>query len=299
MRTKFGRSVLILFGLWLLSTSAMAHPGAGIAVDRAGQVYFLDTGSGLWKIDTSGRLSHLSSTRFHWLALDEENRFANTQLPSGALGEIIRVGTSPTVLLSSDYPIAIGGDGNLYYPSGRAGELRLMRMTPAGASSAVLTLPGLVDGKPLPHLGGIVAGPDGSLFYSDDTSIRKIGSDGRVSTVIAVRPPVQRPAIPGMNQHPYLRGLAVTQDGVSYVADTGDARVLKFGSDGKVISTILRTQSPWAPTAVALFGSDVYVLEFLHTASDVRREWLPRVKKIAANGSTSIVATIDKMPGAR
>ena len=299
LHANFTRVGLILIALLLLSVSAMAHPGAGIEVDRAGQVYFLDTGSGLWKIDSRGRLSHLSRTRFHWLAIDEENRFAHTQFPSSAFSEIEKIGANPTVLLSSDYPIAIGDDGNLYYPSGRSGDLRLMRMAPAGETAVVLALPTLVSGKPLPHLGGIVRGPDGSLFYSDDSSIRKISRQGQVSTVIAVQAPVRRPSIPAINEHPYLRGLAVSDRGVVYVADAGDARVLKIAPGGKALTTILRTQSPWAPTAVALSGNDVYVLEFLHTASDVRREWLPRVRKIAANGRATIIATIDKMPGAR
>src|SRR5687768_13458337 len=134
MRTNCRRIVLIVV-VACLSTSVNAHTGSGIAVDRLGQVYFLDTGSGLWKIDTRGRLTHLSRTLFHWLAIDADNRFANTQLISGALGEILRVGTNPTVLISSDYPIAIGQDGNLYYPSGPAGGLRMMRMPPSGATS--------------------------------------------------------------------------------------------------------------------------------------------------------------------
>ena len=43
----------------------------------------------------------------------------------------------------------------------------------------------------------------------------------------------------------------------------------------------------------------VYVLEFLHTAEDDRRAWLPRVRKIASNGKSTIIATVDQMPGAR
>ena len=101
-----------------------------------------------------------------------------------------------------------------------------------------------------------------------------------------------------MDQHPYLRGFAVNDRDEMYVANTGDARVLKITSAGNV-STVLETKSPWSPTAVALFGSDVYVLEFLHTVRDVRRDWLPRVRKIAANGRSTIVATLEQMPGAR
>lgn len=289
---------LLLLATGVLSVSVSAHPGAGIAVDRAGQIYFLDTGSGLWKIDTAGKLTHLSRTLFHWLALDEDNRFANTQFQSGALGEIQRVGTSPTVLLSSDYPIAIGGDGNFYYPSGAAGNLKLMKLTPAGDRSLVMAFPATANGKPLPHIGGIIAGPNGSLLYSEDAAIRKIDRQGRVSTVIAVRAPARPPSIPAMNEHPLLRGFALDDRGVMYVADTGDARVLKIVSSRNA-TTILETESPWSPTAVAFFGNDIYVLEFLHTVRDVRRDWLPRVWKISSNGQSSLIATLDQMPGAR
>lgn len=292
------RWVLILVAIGLSSGSASAHPGAGIAVDRTGQVYFLDTGSGLWKIDTSGKLIHLSNILFHWLVLDENNRFANTQLPTGSLGEIVRVGTNPTVLLSSDYPLTIGTDGNLYYPSGAAGNLRLIKMSPSGTTSVVTTLPAMVNGAPLPHIGGIVPGPAGSLYYTEDTAIRKVDAQGGISTVVTVRAPIKKPSMPAMEQQPYLRGFAVNDRGEIYVADTGDARLLKITSLGNV-STLLQTKSPWSPTAVALFGSYVYVLEYLHTTRDVRRDWLPRVRKIAANGTSTMVATLDQMRGAR
>jgi len=298
LRTSCLRLLLILAAIGLFSVSATAHPGAGIAVDRTGQIYFLDTGSGLWKIDRAGKFTHLSRTLFHWLALDEDDCFANTQFPSGARGEILKVGSNPTVLLSSDYPIAIGRDGSLYYPSGAAGNLRLMKMTPAGATSAVMAFPATVNGNPLPHIGGIIAGSDGSLYYTEKAAIRKIDAQGRVSTVVTVRAQANPPSIPATSEHPLLRGVAFDDRGVLYVADTGDARVLKVASSRNV-TTILQTQSPWSPTAIAAFGNNVYVLEFLHTVSDVRREWSPRVRKIAANGQSSLIATLDQMPGAR
>ena len=298
LRVKGYRLVLISVAACLLLGSATAHPGAGIAVDRRGQVYFLDTGSGLWKIEARGGLTHLSTTLFHWLAIDENNRFANTQFPSSALSEILKVGADPTVLLSSDYPVAIGGDGTLYYPSGFPGNLRMMRMTPAGATTAIAALPPTVKGEPLPYVGGIISGADGSLYYTEDTAIKRITSQGLIGTVITIRAPARPPSVPATDQHPYLRGLAVDARGVMYVADTGDARVLRITPRGEV-TTLLQTQSPWAPTAVAVYGNDVYVLEFLHTTGDVRRDWLPRVRRIAANGTSRIVASIDNMPGAR
>src|ERR1051325_2339958 len=292
------RLVLVLIVTCFWSASTWAHPGAGIGVDRLGQVYFLDTGSGLWKIDTRGELIHLSGTLFHWLAVDENNRFSNTRLASGALGEILRVGANPTVLLSSDYPIGIGRDGNLYYPSGPAGNLRMMKMTPDGTTSQIAMPPASIKGEQLPYIGGVVVGPDGSLYYTEDSAIKRITPQGRIGTAATVRAPARTPLVPATDQHPYLRGLAVDERGTMYVADSGDARVLKITATGQT-TTILETQTPWSPTAVAVFGSDLYVLEFLHTTRDVRRDWLPRVRKITSNGNSTIIATVDQMPGAR
>lgn len=113
------RGVVVVAAACLLSASIFAHPGSGIAVDRLGQIFFLDTGSGTWKIDTQGRLTHLSPLKFHWLALDPSDGFANGRLPtdSGSDWVIAKAGANPTALISSDFPIAIGQDGSLYYPS--------------------------------------------------------------------------------------------------------------------------------------------------------------------------------------
>ena len=308
MRSKVKSGVAtLLVGLalsvtGLLPASILAHTGSGIAVDRLGQVYFLDTGSGLWRIDTEGKVARLSLVKSHWLALDANSVFAAGQLPSsvgsGLDWEIVKAGTNPTLLLSSDWPIAIGEDGNLYYQAGRPGKLQMMRSSASGTTSVMATLPATVSGQPLPHVNGIAAGPGNSLYYTENSAIRRITAQGRISTVATVRALVNGPSIPGTNIHPYLRGLAVDADGVMYVADNGDARVLRITPRGK-ITTLVQTQSPWSPTAVALFGKDVYVLEYLHTARDVRSEWLPRVRKITADGTSTIIMTVDRMPGAR
>jgi sugar lactone lactonase YvrE len=300
LRRTRRRTILFVVVVCLLSTPAIAHPGSGIAVDRLGQVYFLDTGSGLWKIDTQGKLTKLSSTRFHWLTIDPNSQFASIRLLSGSLTDIVTVGTNPTLLLSSDTPIAMGQDGNLYYPSGAPGNLQIMRMLPASVTSVLVTLPRTTRGLPLPHLNGLTAGPDGSMYYTEDGSIRRISAQGQVSTAANVPALLGGPSIPGIgaSSRPLLRGLAVDAGGVMYVACEGDGRVLKITPGGKV-TTLVQTESPWSPTAVAFYGTDVYVLEFLHTARDVRSDWLPRVRKITSEGTTTIIATLDQMPGAR
>ena len=295
LRRIYRRTAPALAAACLLSTPVLAHPGSGIAVDRFGQVYFLDTGAGLWKIDAHGKLARISGVMFHWLALDANDRFANTSLPSGASGDITKAGANPTLLLSSDFPIAIGQDGNLYYTSrGPEGGLRIMRMMPSGGTSVLATLP-LTARGPLQHINGIAAGPDDSLYYTENNAVRRITAQGLVSTVATIPALVSSPSIPGISAdvRPYLRGFAVDARGVIYVAASGCGRLLKITPDGKV-TTVIQLQTPWSPTAVALFGSDLYVLEYLHTAVESRRAWLPRVRKITPDGKTTIIATIDR-----
>ena len=284
----------------LLGASALGHPGSGILVDRLGQVYFIDTGSGLWKIDTRGAVSHLSPLRNHWLAMDPNDRFTQARLPTdpGRDWVITAAGSNPTILISTDFPLLIGQDGNLYYPSARESNVRILRASPMGGTSAFLTLPRSVAGAALGWINGLATGPDGSIYYSEDNAVRRITARGEVSTIATVAALADKTAIPGSDSRPYLRGLKVDSKGVVYVADAADARVLKITPDGKV-TTILQLESPWAPTDVAVFGDIVYVLEFTHDAGDDRTTWMPRVRKITPDGKSPIIMTVDQMPGAR
>jgi sugar lactone lactonase YvrE len=90
-----------------------------------------------------------------------------------------------------------------------------------------------------------------------------------------------------------LQGLDVDAAGTLYVADTGCGRVLKVTASGGV--TILpQVERPWVPTGVALSGNDLYVLEFENPDTDVLRAMLPRIRKIRADGTTSVVATVTR-----
>jgi sugar lactone lactonase YvrE len=279
----------------LFAVPVAAHPGSGIAVDARGQVYFLDTGSGLWRINTRGAVTRLSPERNHWLAIDPTSGFASGRLPTDPARDwvITPVGSNPTVLISTDFPIAMGPDGSLYYKLPRTGHFDLIRSTPAGATSTFLPLPASIE-----QFNGIAATPDGSIYFTDNNTIRRIDARHRLTTVATVSPIVNGAHIPDVDQHPYLRGLAVDANGNMYVADSSYARVLKITPTGTV-TTLVTTISPWAPTAVALSGSIVYVLEYLHTTPEDRLAWLPRVRKITPDGRSTIIATIDNMPGAR
>jgi hypothetical protein len=287
--TKGARLVGAALIFALLPATLFAHPGSGIVVDRLGQVYFVDTGSGLWKIDTRGVLVKITAPRFHWLTLDAHDRFASARLLSGSTGDITRVGSTPTLLLASDYPLAIGSDGNLYYPSRRTGaaSLDVLRVEPTGRNSILATVS-------VQYLNGLAAASDGSLYYTENRAIRRVNSQGEVSTVVARVGLSSCARIPGNDPNdPLLRGLAVDSLGTVFVAASGCGSVLKVTPDGQV-STVLQLEGPWSPTAVALFHGEIYVLEYLHTAVEDRLQWLPRVRRISADGRNVVIASITR-----
>jgi SMP-30/Gluconolactonase/LRE-like region len=290
-------TALVVFAAALVPALIMAHPGSGIVVDRRGQVYFLDTGAGVWKIDVNGKLSQLPGPRFHWMTIDFEDCFNTAPLPSGARGEVTRVGTAPTLLVASDFPLAIGANGSLFYPDFVASSgLKILELTPSGRTTVFANLSAGAGGANLQHLNGLAAGSDGSLYYSEDNAIRRVSAGGEVSTVIASPSLPTCVSIAGTTR-PELRGLAADSHGAVYVAASGCGSVFKISERGRM-TTLLQLQAPWTPTAVALFGSDVYVLEYLQTAASMepedRRAWLPRVRKITADGRQRIIASVNR-----
>jgi sugar lactone lactonase YvrE len=279
----------------LLGTSASAHPGSGIVVDKQGQVFFTDTGQGVWKIDGQGKLTRLPASLFHWMAIDEAGYFAESQKNFGEWFErVTPQGSKPALIMSSDFPLTINRDGNLYYADTRPRSTRIVRRTPDGKESV------LAADEAFKGIAGIAAGPDGSLYITDANAIRKITLDGKVSQFAspeiigsgkdrAVNPPPESEAS-------YCRGLAVDSQGVVYVAATGSRRVIKITPRGDV-STILQAPSPWSPTGVAVFGGEVYVLEWQDappTLLETRNAWIPRVRKVGRDGKITTLATVSR-----
>jgi sugar lactone lactonase YvrE len=266
-------------------------------VDKDGEVFFTDTGHAVWRIDAAGKLSAFRSSRFHWLDIDPEGRFANSERSFGEWFErVTPKGERPCVVQCSDFPLTFARDGNLYYADAREGAGRIVRRTPEGKETV------LARDHALESIDGITCSPEGSLYVTqntrgNETAIRKITMDGTVSTIasgFAGKEPVQD--APAETSAAYCRGLAVDRAGVVYVAATGSRRVLKITPKGQV-STILESTSPWSPTGVALFDSEVYVLEWREPPAaqlEDRPAWLPRVRKIARDGTISTLATVSR-----
>jgi hypothetical protein len=130
---------------------------------------------------------------------------------------------------------------------------------------------------------------------TDNDAVQKIDRKGQVS---AVREAIQIPEcsfdpVSHTPKLPYLRGLATHANGTIYAAANGCRSVIAISVSG-AIKTVLKAEAPWSPTGVTLLGNDVYVLEYIHTPGDDRREWTPRVRKVAPDGKITNLATITR-----
>lgn len=275
-----------------LAAAALAHPGSAIGVTPDGRVFFVDTGAGVFSIVSPGTVARHDGPAFHWFALDPSGAFRRTSFPAIPGGELRAAGSNPTVILSSDVPVTLAG-GAFYFPERRRDErVQIVRVAPSGERAVHAVLPAVRSaGERVPWINGIAPGPGGTILYTEDRAVRKIDARGRVTALAAIKEIPRCAAIPGIEKEigPYLRGLAVGADGTVWVAASGCGAVLKITPRGAV-TTVLRASSPWSPTAVAVSGEDVFVLEYLHTTSDERREWIPRVRKIARDGSIVTLA---------
>jgi hypothetical protein len=282
----------------LFSGVVSAHPGSGIVVDHEGQVYFLDTGAGVWKLDAEGRLTLIHTVAYHWMALDEKGHFAPFALGDFDRGSFERMtpqGAVPALIISSDYPITVGEDGALYYvPYDADGPRKLIRRTPAGERSVFATLPADTSPDPVRWVNGIASAPDGSIYLTDNDAVWRVDRTGTISSFrSAIEAAGCSDPLADTPKLPYLRGLAVHADGTVYAAANGCRAVIAIQKSGKVRS-VLRSEAPWSPTGVALSGNDIYVLEYLHTSGDDRKAWIPRVRKVHSDGRVTALTAVKR-----
>jgi hypothetical protein len=115
-RTSFAVKILVSLLLCVLfAINLFAHPGSGIVLDKEGNIYFTDTGKGVWKIDTQGKLSFLPASKFHWMTIDAIGSFTQSPKSFGEYFErVITKNNKPSLIMCSDFPLVVNKDGNIY-----------------------------------------------------------------------------------------------------------------------------------------------------------------------------------------
>src|ERR671913_128684 len=138
-------------------------------------------------------------------------------------------------------------DGNMYSVEQNNHLKRktlLLRRTPSGNVSVLAgSSYGHADGKgnqaKFSSIVGMTFGPDGSLYLTDSSSVRKVTMDGTVTT-LARNIMVENASgnHEGGASPATLFGIAVDAKGNAFVADYGNRRILKIAPDGQLTTLI-------------------------------------------------------------
>jgi len=311
------------------------HP-TGLTVDRAGNVYVADFGNQrIRKITPEGVVTTLAGdgiagntngtgagARFNGPAgiaidgnrnlyvADEFNRLIRKITPEGVVstwagdgkfgyvdGRGVQAEFSNPEFIVSDAP------GNLYLTDGLHNKIRKIDRHAVVTTLAGTGYPGMVDGPAataLFHLPtGISVDMDGTNVYVSDEfnqRIRKIGPDGKVSTIAGFGTGLTPGGYmdgPGINanfQNP--QGLSVDAFGVLYVADYYNNRIRKISTEG-FVSTLAGTGSAGytdGPGMTVRFGWPMDITIDRSGNLYVLDEGNHLIRKITPKGIVSILA---------
>lgn len=290
--------VLLLLACLLIPCSGFAHPASGIVVDQNGHVYFLY--HGLVRIEPSGQLTTIEGdSGGHWLTLEANGAISAITL--SAYKKVFADGDS--FLFGDGAPLAIATDGSLYYASTAFrsdllpdGATTVARLSPDGerrlfSQELQNKLAELGDG-----ITALAVAPDGLVYVATWKGFVKLNRDGSIADILyplvvddCDRDPADHN--PANASSPFFRGIGVDSTGIVFLAATSCHRVLKVEPGGKV-STILRSERPWAPTGVAINGQDVYVLEYTNANGPRTEGWYPRVRRISKGGDLQTLITV-------
>jgi len=206
-------------------------------------------------------------------------------------------GVKPALIFADGgSPIAVLSDGDLYYVSGveelTPGGLQVARNSPSGEISVCASSLTRITEKPIT---GLAAAPDGELYIACPSAVFKMKKDGTFSTLVdpihLEGCDVDYPDNNTNNALPYLRGLAVDKQRTVFAAGTACHCLVKITSAGR-FEPVLIAERPWSPTGVAEHNGDVYVLEYTHATEPKEQGWLPRVRKLAKDGTVTSLVTI-------
>ena len=237
----------------------------GVAVDGGGTLYISDSGN--------QRIVKLQAPGLTVVAGNGTGGYAG----DGGLA------TKASLYYPND--VALGADGTIFIADSANGRIRSV-----ASDGTITTVAGNGSIPPIevPAPAAVAAAPSGDLYFSDTSRhrVRRISPGGIVTTAAGTGAGgFDGDAGPAANAQLDLpTGLAVDGSGNLFIADSGNNRIRKVSSDGK-ISTVFgdgAAATLGLPTGLSLDAAgNLYVTEIGSN----------RVRKVAPNGSASVLAS--------
>ncbi len=215
------------------AAQAAFHTPSGLALDAAGTLYIADTGNhAIRTLSPDGQVRTLAGT--------------------GEAGD--RDGPALQAQFHAPLGVAVDAAGNVYVADTYNDRIRVI-----GVDGQVRTLagdarPGYRDGlgaqARFDTPAGIAVDADGTAWVADlrNDAVRRVATDGRVTTVYRT--------VPGSPGYALRRplALAITHDGLLYVAEAAAGRVFQLLRDGRwqLLSGDTPAQRMSRPTGIAV-----------------------------------------------
>lgn len=285
----------LLLPATLVAALVVAHPGSGIVALGPDRVLTGDAaGNGVLLFGSSRPTRQLNDFHCHWITRGlDGNLFAEKQ--GERTGEWVvtiyrldKQGRNPERLWSStiDHSVFTADrQGRLVFPDGG-------RLVTRESSGRLVAFRG--DGRPVAgepaydKLSALVWGPGDALYLCDGPHVRKVGSDGkaRILKTFEGKPSVE---MYGSRAGPRVWGLAVDGESRVYAALPSHGQVVRIAPNGGT-TVVARSADDWHATGVAVHGSTIYLLE---TKLEGNRNLGPRVRRVAPDGRTTILGTVN------
>jgi hypothetical protein len=270
--------------LLVLTAAVFAHPGIGIVMNSRGEVFYTVLKQ-VWKISPDGRKSiAVANVHTHELYLDANDNLYGEHLwyegeatdkwghyvwklhADGRLEQVI----PPREGFREDYQdcsFVRDRAGNMYWAE--RGEPTIIRKrAPDG------TITDLCKTHDFRDVRWMACSADGSVYLIDDSDLRRIASEGTVSTIAHN---LKERAL----SQPWMGGLWLDVKRNIHVAAYSGRQVKKVSMDGKV-TVAAHSNAPWGPTGgLVAPNGDLWLLEY-STANTAR------VRQIRRDGTEKI-----------
>ena len=291
---------------------AGAHVGTGIDLDREGRIYFTDTYHNcIWRLDSNGTVMLVvSGVHLDYLIVSEDGYVYVIKdgiwkiSPQGAMIEVLNSKQFP----EGSRPLCIDRQGNIYFINSDDHSKHVTEISKRTPVGKVMVIVGSdrerQDGQggeipPFSHVNSAICAADGSLYLRDDQTIRRVASDGTISTLAHSEDAAMTEE--GEERLVRTMGMAVDAAGNVYVANYWKRAVMKVTPDG-LVSAMATAAWPWVPVGVAISGNNIYALERmgnpygLSTALEVStladRLGSPRIRKISPDGTITTLVVV-------